>query len=71
MSTRIRKHTKIGKGKYVVESYSPSQYIFISIVNAISKAFVFIGFKFPYHVLKYAYNLIIIVYNKNRNTNKI
>lgn len=67
MSIRIRKNTRIGKGKYISESYSPGQYIFINVINGIIKMIVFIGFKLPYYIIKYSVRIVKNLINNYRN----
>lgn len=52
MSVRIKKVTKIGNGKYISESYKPSEYFFIILLRFIFRFFIFSIILTPFYLLK-------------------
>jgi len=60
MSVRIRRFTKIGNGKYISESYKPSEYFFITITKWGLK---FFFLELPFYIIKLTFFLIRIPIN--------
>lgn len=74
MSVRIRRTTKIGNGKYISESYKPSEYLFILVLKSILKFFLFIFFSLPFYILKLQFfmirTILKIILKKKENAQK-